>query len=77
MFEDASCKVARTKDGRTMFSSKCAVCDSKNSKFIKVQQASGSLSSLGISRSLISLVGPFFLIVLNEWNSKQIFIGRR
>ena len=49
-----------------MFSSKCAVCDSKKSKFIKVQEASGSLSSLGISRSLISLVGPFFLIVLNE-----------
>ena len=60
MFEDASCKVARTKDGRTIFSSKFAVCDTKNSKFFKEQEASGSLSSLRISGSLISLVGPLF-----------------
>ena len=31
-----------------MLSSKCGVCDSKNSKFIKEQEAIGSLSSLGI-----------------------------
>ena len=60
MFEDASYKVARTKDGRTIFSSKFAVCDTKNSKFFKEQEASGSLSSLRISGSLISLVGPLF-----------------
>ena len=60
LFEYASCNVARTKDGRTIFSSKFAVCDSKNSKFFKEQEASGSLSSLRISGSLISLVGPLF-----------------
>ena len=43
-----------------MFSSKFAVRDSKNSKFFKEQEAGGSLSSLGISGSLISLVGPLF-----------------
>ena len=35
-----------------MLLSKCAVCDSKNSKFIKQQEASGLLSSLGIKASL-------------------------
>ena len=42
--------------------SKCTVCqnDSKNSKFIKDQKASGLLSSLGINTSLCKnfLVGP-------------------
>ena len=31
-----------------MLLSKCVVCDSKKSKFIKEQEASGLLSSLGI-----------------------------
>ena len=40
--------------------SKCAVCDSKKSKLIKQQEASGLLSSLGIKTSLnkIPLLGP-------------------
>ena len=39
---------------------KCAVCGSKKSKFIKRQEASGLLSSLGIKTPLskIPLVGP-------------------
>ena len=39
---------------------KCAVCDSKKSKFIIEQEASGLLSSLGIKTPLskIPLVGP-------------------
>ena len=43
-----------------MLLSRCAVCDSKNSKFIKEQEASGLLSSLGIKSPLskIPLVGP-------------------
>ena len=51
-------KVARTKNGRIMLLSKCAVCDSK--KYIKQQEASGLLSSLGIKTLLskIHLVGP-------------------
>ena len=46
--ESKNPKVAMTKNGRTMLLSKCAVCDSKKSKFIKQQEASGLLSSLGI-----------------------------
>ena len=41
-------EVVRTKNGRIMLLSKCAVCDSKKSTFIKEQEASGLLSSLGI-----------------------------
>ena len=53
-------KVARRKDGRIMPLSKFTVFDNTNSKFIKQQEASGSLSSLGIKTPLskISLVGP-------------------
>ena len=41
-------KVTRTKNRRIMLLSNCAVCDSKKSKFMKEQEASGLLSSLGI-----------------------------
>ena len=38
-------KVVRTKNGRIMPLSKCAVCDSKKLKFIKEQEASELLST--------------------------------
>ena len=43
-----------------MLLSNCVVCDSKKSKFLKQQEASGLLSSLGIKAPLskIPLVGP-------------------
>ena len=47
--ESKSPKVAKAKNGRTVLLSKCAVCDSNKSKFIKEQEASGLLNSLGIS----------------------------
>ena len=58
--ESKNPKVAKTKNGRIMLLSKCAVCDSKKSKFIKEQGASGLLSSFGIKTPLtkIALVGP-------------------
>ena len=42
----------RAKNGRIMLLSKCAVCDSKRSKFINEQEASGLLSSLGTKTPL-------------------------
>ena len=45
-------KVVRTKNGRMMRLSKCALFDIKKSKFIKKQEATGLLSSLGIKTSL-------------------------
>ena len=40
-------QVVMTKYERTMFLSKCSVCDSKKSKFIKDEEAGRLLSSLG------------------------------
>ena len=38
----------KTKNGKFMLSSKCVVCGSKKSKFMKNQEAEGFLSNLGI-----------------------------
>ena len=53
-------KTVKTKNGRVILLSKCAVCDSKESRFIKEQETSGLLSTSGIKTLLskISLVGP-------------------
>ena len=58
--ESKNPKAVRTKNGRKMLLLKCVVCDSKKSKFIKEQEASGLLSSLGIKTLLnkIPLLGP-------------------
>ena len=58
--ESKNSKVAKTKIERIILLSKCAVCDSKKSKFIKQQEANGLLSSLEIKTPLskIPLVGP-------------------
>ena len=45
-------KVSKTRNGKTMILSKCAICGSKKSKFIKEQQAKGLSSNLGIRTPL-------------------------
>ena len=57
--ESKNPNVAKTENGRIMLLSKRAVCDSKIPKFIKEQEASGLLSSLGIKIPLhkITLLG--------------------
>ena len=57
--ESKNLKVVKTKNGRIIILSKCAVCYSKKSKFIKQQEASGLLSSLGIKTAL-SKMSLFF-----------------
>ena len=56
-------KNAWTKKGTVMFLSKCAVFDNRKSKFMKQQEATGSLSSLGIKATLVKIpsVGPLLL----------------
>ena len=56
--ENINPKVSATSNGRTMIS-KCAICGSKKSKFIKKQEARGLLSNLGIRTPLskIPLLG--------------------
>ena len=50
--ESKNPKVVKTKNGRIMLLSKCQVCDSKKLKFIKEQEASRLLSSVGIKTSI-------------------------
>ena len=61
-------KVARTKNRIIIIFSKCTVCNSKKSKFLKEQEASRLLSSIGIKTTLneIPLVGSLFLRVFNK-----------
>ena len=41
-------RIVKSKNGRSMIQSNCAICGSKKSRFIKEQQARGLLSNLGI-----------------------------
>ena len=45
--ENINPRVSKTSNGRTMVLSKCAICGSKKSRFIKNQEAKGLFSSLG------------------------------
>ena len=48
----------KTKNGKTMLLSECALCGSKKSKFMKKQEAKGLLSSLGVKTPLSKI--PLF-----------------
>ena len=50
---------SKTKNGRTMILSKCAICGSKKPKFIKEQEAKGLLTSLVFKTELDKI--PFFV----------------
>ena len=43
--ENINSTVSKTSNGRTMLSSKCAICGSKKSRFIKNKEAKGLLSN--------------------------------
>ena len=64
-------RVWKTINNRTIVLSKCAICESKKSRFIKNQEAKGLLSNLGIKTALskvLILGGIFFKmhIKMNE-----------
>ena len=50
--ENINRRVSKTSNARTMVLSKCAICDSKKSRFIKNQEAKWLLSNLGIKTPL-------------------------
>ena len=50
--ENINPKVLTSSNGRVMILSKCAICGSKKSRFIKSQEAKGLLSKLGIKTPL-------------------------
>ena len=51
----------KTKKGRLVLLSKCAVCGSKKLKFMKKQEAEGLLSNLGIRTPLSKI--PLFNVL--------------
>ena len=61
--ENINPKVSKTSNGRTMVLSKCAICSSKKSRFIKNQEAKGLLSNLGIKTRLsqVPILGDILL----------------
>ena len=50
--ENIDPEILSTSIGRAMILSKCAICDSKKSRFIKNQEVKGLLSKLGIKTPL-------------------------
>ena len=61
-------KVSKTANSKMMILSKCAICGSKKSKFIKEQQAKGLLSNLGIRTPLNKI--PILGDILFELSTK-------
>ena len=53
--ENINPRISKTTNGRTMVLPKCAICNSKKSRFIKNQKAKGLLSNLGIKTPLIKV----------------------
>ena len=49
-------QISSTSNGKFLILSKYAVCDSKRSKFINTQEASGLLSKLGIKTPLSKIL---------------------
>ena len=50
--ENINLRVSKTSNGRTVVLSKCAICGSKKSRFVKNQEAKGLLRNLGIRTPL-------------------------
>ena len=55
--ENINARVLSTSNGKAMILSKCAICDSKKSRFIKNQEAKGLLSNLGVRKPLSTNIG--------------------
>ena len=51
--ESIDLRVSKTSSRKKMILSKCAMCGSKKSRFIKKREASGILSSLGLKIPLL------------------------
>ena len=54
--ENINPKVSKTKDIRTMLSSKCTLCSSKKSRYMREEEAKGILSSLGLKTPLSKIL---------------------
>ena len=74
--ENINPRVSKTRNGKIMVSSKCAVCGSKKSRFMKNQEAKGLLSNLGVRTSLskVPILGDvlfYMCACLKDFSCKQ------
>ena len=60
--ESINPRVLKTSNGKTMILSKCAICGSKKSKFVKKQEGTGIMISVGTRTTLskIPVLGDLF-----------------
>ena len=65
--ENIDPKISSTSNGKAMILSKCAICGSKKSRFIKNQKAKWLLSKLGIKQS----TNTMWYFVLNEYKDER------
>ena len=67
--ENIDPKVSPSSNGRVMILSKCAICGSKKSRFIKNQEAEGLLSKLGIKTPLskVPILGDILFWMQFHW----------
>ena len=77
--ESINPKVSKTTNGKTMILSKCAICGSKKSKFIKEQQAKGLLSNLDIRKPLnkIPLIRRYFVSIKHNYARCNFFVSNK
>ena len=62
-------KISSSSNGKAMIWSKCAICSSKKSRFVKNQEAKGLLSKLGIKAPLskVPILGDNLFWVCIKW----------
>ena len=62
-------KISSSSNGKAMILSKCAICSSKKSRFVKNQEAKGLLSKLGIKAPLskVPILGDNLFWVCIKW----------
>ena len=58
--ENINPRVSNTSNGRVIILSKCAICGSKKSRFIKDQEAKGLFSNLGVRAPLSKVIFSCF-----------------
>ena len=67
--ENINPRLSKTSNGRTMVLSKCVICDSKKSRFVKNQEAKGLLSNLGVRTPLskVPILGDIVFWMQFHW----------
>ena len=67
--ENIDPKISSTSNGKAMILSKCAICGSKKSRFIKNQEEKWLLSNLGLRTPLskVPLLGDILFLRYKKW----------